>query len=235
MISSGEVFIIIVAAGSGSRFGADLPKQFLPLCGRPLLMTTIDRMRLCVPEATQLVVLSEDFVDYWHELCENHDFQSPEIVVGGKTRWESVKNALAYLPDGCVAFVHDGARPLVDKGVVEGLINAVTAGHQGALPVVPLVDSIRLLTADGSQAVERSNYMAVQTPQAFDSTLLKLAYTRPYSPSFTDDASVMEAAGYSDLALVPGHAETFKITLPRDLALAQIVYDNHHDGSTQSY
>lgn len=235
MIPSAQVFVIIVAAGSGSRFGADLPKQFMPLLGRPLLMTTIDRMRLCVPEAKQIVVLSEDFVDFWHDLCREYNFHSPTVIIGGKTRWESVKNALAYLPDGCVAMVHDGARPLVNPQVVEGLVNTVVAGHQGALPVVPLVDSIRVLTSGGSQAVDRSKFMAVQTPQAFDSSLLKLAYSLPYSPLFTDDASVMEAAGYFDLALVPGDVDTFKITLPRDLVLAQTLYDINHDASTQSH
>ncbi len=222
-----KVCAIIVAAGSGRRFGAPLPKQFCELGGRPVLMTTIDRMRRAVPEAELLLVLSSDFVEEWGDKCRKHGFESPEVVIGGDTRWQSVKNAVERVAADTYVLVHDGARPFVMPQVTDALIGALDSGRQGAVPVVDVVDSLRE-TIDGfpgSRAVQRSRYKAVQTPQAFLSDYLHDAYSRPYRKEFTDDASVMESAGYADIALVEGHSDTFKITLPRDLAVAGLCMD----------
>jgi len=222
-----RLYAIIVAAGSGRRFGSDVPKQFCELGGRPVLMTTIDNIRAALPGASVILVLNGDYADLWEEQCVANGFVSPQIVYGGPTRWASVKNALTLIPAESSAYVmvHDGARPFVRSAVTDALVSALDAGSQGAVPVVEVTDSLREISQDGGQsvAVDRSRFKAVQTPQAFRADLLKMAYDKPYSDRFTDDASVMECAGYSDIALVAGHPDTFKITLPRDLALARLM------------
>ncbi len=218
---------IIVAAGSGSRFGATLPKQYCELAGRPVVMTTIERFRKATPDATIILVISPAHEELWHDLCVRHDFTSPVTVYGGATRWESVKNAInrintsSHLPD--IITVHDGARPCIDTALITRVTDAIKEGHACAIPVTPVVESLRLANPDGtSQPVDRSLYRAVQTPQAFNARLLTDAYRLPYSSNFTDDASVMAAAGYNDTVLVDGDPRNIKITHPDDLAIASI-------------
>lgn len=221
---SDSIYVIVVAAGCGSRFGSALPKQFCDLGGRPVLMHTIDRLRQALPEAGFIVVLNKGFIGFWEKSCEAHSFVSPRIVTGGETRWRSVKNALdeAVPDDAGVVLVHDGARPVVDRRMVHRIVGAMSS-CAGAVPVVPVNDSLRRLCDGGdSVAVDRNCLMAVQTPQAFDASILKEAYRQPYSVSFTDDASVVEAAGYSPIALVDGDPCNIKITNPRDLDVAAI-------------
>ena len=215
---------IIVAAGSGSRFGADIPKQFTTLARRPVLMTTIDRMRTFGHGGHILLVLHRDWVAPWRDMCNAHAFTSPDIIIGGASRWESVKNAIEHLPSSAtIVTVHDGARPILTSDVIDGVLGAVRQGAPGALPAIEVTDSLRLIADDGSNhAVDRSLYRAVQTPQAFRADLLTRAYDLPYRPVFTDDASVMEAA-YPDirLSLTPGHPANIKITHPHDLQQAE--------------
>lgn len=223
---------IIAAAGSGTRFGAPLPKQFCDLGGRPLLMTTIERMQTGRDKAMILLVLSPDMVEEWLDMCAEHSFTSPAIIEGGATRWESVKNAIDALPASIhIITVHDGARPVVTASLIDRVMNAVTDGHHGALPMTAVTDSIRELGDDGStHAVDRSRLRAVQTPQAFDAGLLRLAYQLPYSPLFTDDASVMEAAGFTDIVEAPGDPRNIKVTHPGDIEIARLhlnSIDNH--------
>lgn len=210
---------IIAAAGSGSRFGAPLPKQFCPLGGRPLLMTTIDRIRAYSPTDLIVVVLNTWFIDEWLDMCRDHGFRSPAIAEGGATRWQSVRNALEAIPPAIpVITVHDGARPAVSPELMARVVEAVTSGRQGALPMLPLTDSVRRVNPDGStSAIDRSLLRTVQTPQAFDAALLRRAYQLPYTPSMTDDASVMEAAGYTDIAEVEGDPRNIKVTHPGDI------------------
>lgn len=220
-----NIAVIIVAAGSGSRFGGDVPKQFCLLEGRPVLMHSIERFARMMPEAEITVVLSADRVDYWNELCKQYDFSaSHSIAIGGITRWESVKNALETVSDNIqTVLIHDGARPLVSNTTVSDLCEAVKAGAEGALPVLPMVDSLRETGTGGeSTAVDRSRYVAVQTPQAFPARLLREAYRLPYSPMMTDDASVMEFAGHTDIRLVSGNAATLKITRSEDMDIAAL-------------
>lgn len=211
---------IIVAAGRGSRYGADVPKQFCDMNGRPVLMTTIERLRRAGGDI--ILALSSEWVSQWLEMCSIYSFDSPEIVVGGDTRWQSVKNVLNTIPDDIeVVTVHDGARPLVDAPVTRNAVDAVLAGADGAIPAIGMTDTLRHIDADGnSVAVDRSRFVAVQTPQAFVAWKLKEAYSRPYSPLFTDDASVMEAAGFTNLVLTEGSRRNIKITNPGDIALA---------------
>ena len=215
---------IIVAAGSGSRFGGPVPKQFMSLKGIPVAMHAIMAIRSSIPDATDTIVLSESEIGRWKMLCDKHGFRSPDIVVGGATRFDSVKNALAYVPNGTdVILVHDGARPFPPRDMVERIKDAFDDSTvQGVIPAIPVTDSIRRLCDDGtSYAVDRSVYRAVQTPQAFKSDLLVKAYSdAPSSQGFTDDASVMEAAGFTRLILVDGSPKNIKITNPGDIATA---------------
>ena len=219
-----NITAVIVAAGSGQRYGSRLPKQFCPLAGRPVLMHTVTAMRRALPGARVVLVLSPAMTDYWRELCRSHNFDSPEVVTGGATRWESVSNAVTacapYAP-GSIVLVHDGARPVVPAGVVRGVVDGAR-NHGAAIPAVPVTDSLRHLNADGtSQPVDRAQFRAVQTPQGFDAALLLRAYRLPYSPAFTDDASVVAAAG-SSVVIVPGSPLNIKITNPGDIDVAAL-------------
>ena len=218
---------IIVAGGSGTRFGAQLPKQFLELAGRPILMRTIEAFgESCETGDTSLdviVTLPADQMDLWKQLCEKYAFSLPHrVVAGGETRWHSVKNALAAVGDIAdvdVIAVHDGVRPLATAGLIGRVLDA--ARRDGAaIPVVPLNDSVRQVAGDTSHALDRSSLRAVQTPQAFDARLLLDAYHQPFEPTFTDDASVVERAGHR-VTLVDGDPVNLKITRPMDLALAE--------------
>lgn len=216
-----HIYTIIVAAGSGSRFGASLPKQYCLLNSRPVLMHTIENMRKALPDSHIVLVLNKDFIDYWAELCEEYSFVSPTIVEGGDTRWQSVKNAIDKIPaDAQVITVHDGARPIVNADMVARLIDALDSAP-GAIPVVSVTDSLRQINESGSTPVNRSLYKAVQTPQAFHADKLVEAYSLPFNATFTDDASVLAALGY-DVILVEGDTNNIKITNPLDIDIAQL-------------
>lgn len=225
MSKSGRNVHIVVAAGSGSRFGTELPKQFCPLSGRPMLMTTLERLALYAPADRMIVVLSREMRGIWEKMCQEHGFDLPhEIVDGGRVRAESVRNALRTLDEEAVGWVsvHDAARPLVTAGMMRRLIEAVEGGAPGAIPCVAVTDSLRLVEEDGrSRAVDRRVYRAVQTPQLFDGELLIRAYGRELEPTFTDEAAVMEAAGHSDLTITEGDAACFKVTNPGDMERAE--------------
>lgn len=212
---------IIVAAGSGSRYGGNLPKQICDLCGRPMLMTTMERLDHAAPGARIIVVLSADMVDMWRDMCREHGFTlRHDIVIGGTTRAHSVKNAVATLDYDRVGWVsvHDAARPMVTRDMMARLLDALDDVHRGAIPAVAVTDSLRVLTPDGgSQAVDRSRFRAVQTPQLFDGRTLIEANRQEILPTFTDDASVVEAAGLGPLALVDGDPANIKVTNPGDM------------------
>lgn len=215
---------IIVAGGSGTRFGAQLPKQFLELSGKPILMRTIEAFGENKDGSFDVIVtLPLDQMDLWKRLCNDFGFDMPHRVVpGGETRWHSVKNALDSIDDIDIVdiiAVHDGVRPLVSADLINRTIEAARA-NGAAIPVVLLNDSVRQVTGDVSHALDRSRLRAVQTPQAFDARLLIDAYSLTYQPTFTDDASVVECAG-CDVTLVEGDPQNLKITRPMDLALAE--------------
>lgn len=219
-----QYHVVIVAAGSGSRFGSSVPKQFCLLQGRPVLMHTIERMREALPAAAVTVVLSAGMMSYWQELCAAHGFESPAVVAGGATRSESVRKALHQIdgrPD--VILVHDGARPLTAPSVVSAVVAAMADENvDGAIPAVPVTDSLRMGAPDSSVAVDRSRFHAVQTPQAFRGAKLLEAYRRE-SGAFSDDASLMEHAGHGRLVLTEGSPDNIKITNPTDLAIAELL------------
>lgn len=222
----GHIYNIIVAAGSGSRFGAELPKQYCLFAGRPLLMTTIERFRHALPGSHIILVISESHAEMWEQLCREYGFDTPATVFGGASRWESVKNAIATIPepiaDGTIITVHDGARPMASTELILRTIAPVAEGAPGAIPVTPVTESLRMITPTGSAPVDRADFRAVQTPQAFNGRLLSEAYKIPYRDQFTDDASVMAAAGHSAMELVDGDPQNIKVTHPADIKIAEL-------------
>lgn len=216
--------IIIVAGGSGTRFGTELPKQFVEIAGCPVLLLAVRSVRAALPEAALTVVLAPQWMDYFSTLCAKFGDAVPLLAAGGATRWESVRNGLATVSaDAGVVLVHDGARPFPSMEVIYDAVSAIEGGAQGAVPAVPVTDSIRCIAEYSmtSEAVDRMRLRAVQTPQAFRADLLREAYTLPYRDTFTDDASVMEAAGYRDIRLTEGSPYNIKITNPGDIAVAE--------------
>lgn len=220
------VHVIVVAAGTGSRFGTKCPKQFCKLGDRPVLCHTIGNLLKALPDAHIVTVVSHDMADYWRELAAQSSCPAGDIVEGGTSRWESVKNALEYISlmpgthDCDSVLVHDGARPLIDTSTIIAVLQAIKPGSS-AVPVTEVTNSLRRVNADGSsQAVDRSQYRSVVTPQGFMLSDLKTAYDTPYSPDLTDDASVMAAAGMTGTTLIDAPASNIKITNPGDLALA---------------
>ena len=216
---------IIVAGGSGTRFGAEVPKQFLVLGGKPILMRTIEAFEGALRGENHgiVVTLPADQFGLWNELCEQYAFAVPHrVVAGGETRWHSVKNALDSIGDAAdvdVIAVHDGVRPLASIELIGRVLEAARRSG-AAIPVVMLNDSVRQVEDATSHALDRASLRAVQTPQAFDANLLMNAYSQPYLPTFTDDASVVERWGHA-VALVEGDPKNLKITRPMDLALAE--------------
>ena len=215
---------IIVAGGSGTRFGAQLPKQFLELGGTPILMRTIRTFGEDGDGSFDVIVtLPEAQMGLWRDLCDRYGFAVPHRVVpGGETRWHSVKNALDSIGDIAdvdLIAVHDGVRPLASAALIHRVLGAARLDG-AAIPVVMLNDSVRQVAGETSHALDRSSLRAVQTPQVFDARLLLEAYAQPFDPTFTDDASVVERLGHG-VTLVEGEAENLKITRPMDMALAE--------------
>ncbi len=216
-----EKFALIVAGGSGTRMGTEIPKQFLELCGKPVLMHTLERFHQFDSSIQLILVLPQTQFQYWQELCERHQFRlAHQLVAGGNSRFQSVKNGLNELPAEGLVFIHDGVRPLVSLPTIQNCENtAIAKGN--ALPVLPVIESVRKLENGKSVHVDRQTYRLVQTPQTFQLSLIKKAFEQPESPLFTDDASVLEAMGEC-IHLVDGNSENIKITHPNDLKIAEL-------------
>ena len=213
--------VIIVAGGKGMRMGSDIPKQFLPIGGYPVLMHTLEAFYTYNPSIHLILVLPISQQSYWRELCIKYHFSLPhDIADGGETRFHSVKNGLALVDEGLVG-VHDGVRPFVSREVIARCFDNARE-KKAVIPVIGVVETVRHLTSYGSETVPRENYKLVQTPQVFDVLLLKRAYEQAYVDGFTDDASVVEAMG-EQVFLVDGNRENIKITTPFDLKLAELL------------
>ena len=211
---------IIVAGGKGLRMGGELPKQFLPIGGRPVLMRTLEAFAAYNPQVQLVVVLPQSQQAYWRELCVRYDFRLPHTVVdGGETRFHSVRNGLLQVEAPALVAVHDGVRPFVSSEVIARCYR-LAAEHQAVVPVVGVVETLRRLEPEGqSVTVPRDGYRLVQTPQVFNADLLLRAYSQPYVESFTEDASVVEAYGHA-VCLTEGNRENIKLTTPFDLKVA---------------
>ena len=217
-----EKYVIIVAGGKGLRMGGDIPKQFVPINGMPVLMRTIEAFYAYDPQINIILVLPSAHQAYWKELCEEYHFSIPyQLANGGETRFHSVKNGLALIPStGGVVGVHDGVRPFVAQSVIKECYEQA-AQLQAVVPVTEVVETVRFIREDGgSETVPRDRYKLVQTPQVFTVDLLKKAYAQEYIPLFTDDASVVEHCG-ATVNLVKGNRENIKLTTPFDLKVAE--------------
>lgn len=214
-----KIGVIIVAGGSGSRMKSKTPKQFLAVNGKPLLQYTIDLFFNWNPNIDLILVLPENQIDNWKNLVATKNYPlNYNICKGGKERFDSVKNGLGLLENELI-MIHDGVRPLVSSSTLDRCLN--TANISGsAVPVISLIDSIRKITSDGSQPIDRNSLRLVQTPQSFKKEWIKKAYERAFSIDFTDDASVVQKAGYP-INLVEGNLENIKITTSDDLKLAE--------------
>ena len=215
-------YIIIVAGGKGLRMGGDIPKQFLPVCGKPVLMRTLEAFHAYDASMRLILVLPVSQQAYWKQLCEEYQFELVhEIANGGETRFHSVKNGLALVEEDGLVGVHDGVRPFVSQEVITRCYEEA-ASLKAVIPVIGVVETVRHLTEEGSETVPRDQYKLVQTPQVFEVTLLRRAYQQEYTDLFTDDASVVEALG-EKVYLVEGNRENIKLTTPFDLKLAELL------------
>lgn len=219
-------YAILVAGGKGLRMGHELPKQLIPISGRPILMHTMQRFYDWDGTCEQIVVLPESQHAYWQMLCKEIPCTIPHVLVsGGSTRFESVKNGLNEVKEDSLVAVHDGVRPFITSQLLETCFEQAKL-HTAVVPVAPLVESLREVIGQKSHSVDRNRFVSVQTPQVFISTVLKEAYSQPYSPLFTDDASVVEAMG-REIVLVNGERENIKITEPIDLKIAEAIFSEH--------
>jgi len=217
-------YLIVVAGGSGKRMGAELPKQFLELAGKPVLMHTILNFYAFDNSLKIILVLPENQIDYWQQLIIHHKFSiTHQIVAGGTERYYSVKNGLKLVEPDSIVAIHDGVRPFVSHQTITNCFK--TASENGnAVPVIPVSDSVRKIEIASSRIVDRSKLRLVQTPQVFNSSNIKQAYENKFSLEFTDDASVLEKEGFI-INLVEGNQENIKITTPFDLILGEALLE----------
>lgn len=231
-------YVIIMAAGSGTRMGAEMPKQFLELEGKAILQRTIEVFLAAAPDIKVVVVLPDSHISYWKDYCLVHNFNCPQILVkGGITRFHSVRNALVKVPDGALVAVHDGVRPLATVGFVKNMLEAAEE-KPALIPVIPCVDTMKVLHRKGEElfeaedeTVDRSVLFAAQTPQIFHSEVLKDAYAQAYDTAFTDDASVVRKNG-KNLSYLIGERFNIKITTLDDLVLAKAILSLSRDDSS---
>ncbi len=223
-----EKYAIIVAGGKGLRMGGEVPKQFLPVAGLPVLMRTIKRFHAYDPTLKIILVLPKEQQAYWLRLCEEYQFTDDyQLADGGATRFQSSKNGLQLIPDNADGYVaiHDGVRPFVSIDTILRCFEA-TLTSQAVIPVLNVNDTLRHISQDGSgENVQRSEYRLVQTPQVFDISLVKRAYQQEENDGFTDDASVVESLGQK-VEMVEGNRENIKLTTPFDLKVAEVICQN---------
>jgi 2-C-methyl-D-erythritol 4-phosphate cytidylyltransferase len=219
--------VIIVAGGSGKRMDADIPKQFLLLNGKPVLMHTCETFYKFDPTLSLIIVLPTEHFFTWKSLCKTHSFAIPHhIVEGGPERFYSVRNALRTIyPDESLVAIHDGVRPLVSHKTIQTAFDAALK-HGNAIPVIPVIESVREQSSTGNHIIDRSKLHLIQTPQVFKSSLICKAYEQEYSSTYTDDASVLEKMG-EKIVLTKGNPENIKITRPIDLIIAEALM-NHN-------
>jgi 2-C-methyl-D-erythritol 4-phosphate cytidylyltransferase len=214
-----ELYVVIVAGGSGKRMGTETPKQFLELAGRPVLMHTIERFKAFSETIEIITVLPENQIRHWIELQKKHSFSvSHTLVKGGSHRFYSVRNGLKFVNVPGLVAIHDGVRPFVSLDTIRRCFE--TAEKLGnAIPSISPTESLRLINEEGSVPVNREHVKQIQTPQVFNAALIKKAYLQPYSSEFTDDATVLEKTG-EKINLIEGNRENIKITNPEDLIIS---------------
>ena len=222
-------YVIVMAAGSGTRMGADVPKQFIELNGKAILRMTIETFLSACPDVSVITVLPEAHMTYWKNYCLKNNFTCPQVLVkGGITRFHSVRNALEKVPEGALVAIHDGVRPLISQELVRSMFEKAEE-TPALIPVTPCVDTMKVLEKQGDELVsipgakvDRSTLFGVQTPQIFHSEIIKEAYLQAYDTAFTDDASVLEKYGKNP-SYVAGERFNIKITTQDDLLLARAI------------
>ncbi|RXF72493.1 2-C-methyl-D-erythritol 4-phosphate cytidylyltransferase [Arcticibacter tournemirensis] len=216
-----KFYAIIVAGGSGSRMNSEIPKQFIPLLGKPVLMHTIEAFYYSDLKPRILLVLNHNFHSFWDELCRKYDFSVPhKVIEGGTERFYSVKNALDTIHDESAIAIHDAVRPVIDNELITRCFSEALI-HKAVVPVIESRDSLRKKNKETTSAIAREDILIVQTPQVFESSLLKRAYEQNYSKDFTDDASVVEKAG-GKIHITSGDFKNIKVTYPEDLEVASL-------------
>ena len=218
-----KLYAVILAAGEGRRMGSTTAKQYIEIGGKPILRHTVEKFLALDTPVEIILVLPPDNKAPWKEYCERTGFLDRYIMVsGGITRFHSVKNAMKYIPDGAIVAVHDGVRPFITTRAIKKMLSMMDE-CEALVPVVSPVETLRMVEDNGSSfTVDRSRYTMVQTPQMFRSETIKLAYSQPYETRFTDDASVVEAAGRK-VTLCEGSRLNIKITTPEDLEMAEAI------------
>lgn len=222
-------YVIVMAAGSGTRMGADVPKQFIELNGKAILRMTIETFLSACPDVSVITVLPEAHIAYWKNYCLKNNFTCPQVLVkGGITRFHSVRNALEKVPEGAIVAIHDGVRPLISQELVRSMFEKAEE-TPALIPVTPCVDTMKVLEKQGDELVsipgvkvDRSTLFGVQTPQIFHSEIIKEAYSQAYDTAFTDDGSVLEKYGKNP-SYVAGERFNIKITTQDDLLLARAI------------
>lgn len=220
-----KYYSIIVAGGTGSRMKSKLPKQFIEVCGKPILIHTIEAFERAFEQIEIIVVMNSDFIDHWQSIAQKHSKQNIQVVAGGKTRFHSVKNGLSKIQGSAsIIGVHDSVRPCISINLLQKLYK-VAESNDAVIPLIPLKDSIRKIDTQKNESktfsVNRADYLLVQTPQCFEQKILIDAYEQSYSDQFTDDASVVEADG-KIISHIIGEYRNIKITTPSDLQLAEL-------------
>jgi 2-C-methyl-D-erythritol 4-phosphate cytidylyltransferase len=217
-----KIHVLMVAGGSGTRMKSDVPKQFMLLNNKPVLMHTLENFLAYSKNINLVLILPEDQFYTWNKLCSIHRFIHPhQLVAGGTERFWSVKNGLDQISNEGIVFIHDGVRPLVSHQTLKRCFDrAMIDGN--AIPVLPVVESLRELTGIGNQMADRTRFVSIQTPQVFRTSDIKEAYQQGFDPAFTDDASVLERTGKT-IHLVEGNPENIKITHPFDLKITEMI------------
>ena len=227
-----KYFAIITGGGIGSRMGNTIPKQFLPLDGIPIMMHTIRHFQVLTD--TIFVTLPKQWFPYWEELQQKHDFDIPHTLIeGGYTRFESVKSAVAHLPEKGLVAIHDAVRPLVSSSFLQSCFD-FAENHGNAVVAVSIKDSLRMNVGTKTKAVDRNDFFAVQTPQVFPCEVIKKAYQQAYQPYFTDDATLVESLGY-DIKLVQGDESNLKITTADDLLMAECFFTKKYNNDESGF
>jgi 2-C-methyl-D-erythritol 4-phosphate cytidylyltransferase len=213
---------IIVAGGTGQRMGASIPKQFLAIEGKSILLHTVNQFVAAFADINFVIVLPADYIQEGQNLIESSGLtQIVQFTAGGETRFQSVKNGLAHVTPDAIVFVHDAVRCMLTPALIQSCYHqAVEKGS--AIPAVSSTDTIRILEGAKHHVVDRENVMMIQTPQTFNAALLIKAFEQAYQPSFTDEANVLEASG-TEVYLIDGEYENIKITRPLDLAIAEFI------------
>jgi 2-C-methyl-D-erythritol 4-phosphate cytidylyltransferase len=214
-----KLYAVIVAGGHGKRMGSELPKQYLELAGKPVLMRTLERFKAFDESIELITVLPENQLRFWAELQKKYSFNIPHTIVkGGKARFYSVRNGLNFVDVPGLVAIHDGVRPFVSIDTIKRCFQ-VAEKFGNAVPVISPIDSMRIITETGSTPVNRMNVKIIQTPQVFNAEIIKKAYRQDYLPEFTDDATVLERTG-ARINLIDGNRENIKITTPEDLVIS---------------